>query len=112
MKKLFLTGLLAFSFSALGEANKNLEDYTETGNVYLTWSENSKFWYFHGVNSSINVYEVLSIGNYCIPSKATIGQAHEILNKYIKDNPNKAHKGIKELIILSKIKAFPCKEKD
>ena len=45
----------------------------------------------------------------CIPNQVSVGQAEKVLLKYLRDNPEKLHKGMIELTLFAMQEAFPCR---
>jgi Rap1a immunity proteins len=45
---------------------------------------------------------------FCVPAGATVGQRHDIVVKYLKDNPDKRHNESALLIGLALHEAWPC----
>ena len=45
---------------------------------------------------------------YCMPRNATVGQAIDVLVKYLKENPSKRHAGGEVIFLASMSEAWPC----
>ena len=118
MNRLLMIILLAMSFNS--SSKETCEDYgisclfvdfTMSGNEYS--EDGYPYYYYLGVHHALDIYDYLRVGTKefdCQPEGVTNDQTHKILIKYIKENPDKTHKGVKELIILSKQEAFPCED--
>jgi len=89
----------------------SIADYNSGNDIMDLWNDKYREGnsmvrgYFAGVQDAYN-------GNYfCVPPKVTMGQAAEIIIKYMKENPDKWHEAGKILIIDAIRNAFSCKNK-
>ena len=60
------------------------------------------------VSNALNLKES-GIESVCVPNEAKLRQIYLVVQKYLKDHPEKHHRGAGELTMTALKEAFPCK---
>jgi Rap1a immunity proteins len=111
---------LALAMFALGLASSaaRAEDEGLTGNDILAWCTSADAHARHGCFMYVmGVYHATGVTvdgvhvPLCIPDNVTGQQAHDVVLKYLRENPAKRNTPAAGVIILALGTAFPCKVK-
>jgi hypothetical protein len=67
--------------------------------------------YVRGVAETLTVWHAFAPdhNDFCIDDRVTNGQVLDMVTKWIKDNPNKRHDGVKWLVFAALVTNFKCK---
>jgi len=68
--------------------------------------------YVSGVVSTLQFYKPLMKHNICLPSEVSVGQAIDVVKKWLKENPKIRHWEAPTLILAASIQAWPCPKKN
>jgi len=123
--KRILIYLLLLGVSTLGMTQDTTVNLYESGNDFLRLCENPTTSFISGACQDyvLGVVDGIQVGirvehNYvgtpktaepfCLDSKATLGQEVQVLIKFIKTHPEKAHFATSVLVLGAMADAFPC----
>ncbi|HYD35905.1 MAG TPA: Rap1a/Tai family immunity protein [Vitreimonas sp.] len=119
MRKAFLVLALLFHTQANAVSGNELyglitsndpSDFLEGTKFILGHSGAEKFFhYLEGVLAAEEKREPDFTRFACVPSDVTIGQAVDVIKKYLLDNPDKRHFDANQLAHFALIQAWPCK---
>jgi len=117
--KWFIFALFLILLSVGGQTQQNeLHTLKESGNAFLSECNTTEtlfqkgicMGYIVGLNDGIKVEAGLRDVTmpYCIPENVTNAQSMKVINKFINDNPAKAHMRTSVLATAALMDAFPC----
>jgi hypothetical protein len=133
MKSIILAVCIVFVSVGYGQAESDIEGYYKYGNDLLelakSWEKTTEnpekansvtlmkssiyVGYVNGILEFIMLMNSRSESNFInIPSQSSYHQMYKIINKYLRDHPEKLHKRSILLVVMSLQKAFPPQSKE